>query len=107
MGLKELENDVMKLSVEERHILSIDAPSDAENLRLWVGEAERRLKELREGAAREVSAEEVFRRVKAAARKALFRGNGRHRLARTGTDEHGQAFSWLWGCHRRSFWPGL
>ncbi len=72
MGLKELENEVMKLSVEdraalaERLILSIDAPSDAENLRLWVGEAERRLKELREGTASEVPAREVFRRARAA-----------------------------------------
>ena len=72
MELKELENEVMKLSIEERAalaerlILSVDAPSDAENLRLWVREAERRLKELREGTAREVSTEEVFRRARAA-----------------------------------------
>ncbi len=62
----------MKLSLEERAalaerlILSIDAPSDAENLRLWVNEAERRLQELHDGTAEEVPAEEVFRRAKAA-----------------------------------------
>lgn len=72
MDLKELEHEVMQLSIEERSalaeklILSIDAPSEAENLRLWVREAERRLKELREGTAEEVSSEEVFRRAKAA-----------------------------------------
>ena len=72
MELKELEHEIMKLSIEERAalaerlILSVDAPSDAENLRLWVREAERRVKELREHTAEEVSAEEVFRRARAA-----------------------------------------
>ena len=72
MELKELENAVMQLSVSERAalaerlILSVDAPSEAENLHLWVREAERRLKELREGTAKEVPAEEVFRRARAA-----------------------------------------
>ncbi len=72
MDLKELETEAMKLSIEERSalaerlILSVDAPSDVENLGLWVKEAERRVKELREGAVEEVSAEEVFRRAKAA-----------------------------------------
>ena len=72
MELKELDDEVMKLSIEERAalaerlILSVDAPSETENLRLWMEEAERRLKELREGAAKDVSAEEVFRRAKAA-----------------------------------------
>jgi len=72
MELKELENETLKLSIEERAalaerlILSVDAPSDAENLHLWVSEAERRLHELREGSAIEVSAEEVFRRARAA-----------------------------------------
>lgn len=72
MKLEELENEVMKLSIEERAalaeklLLSLDAPSDVENLRLWVAEAERRLKELREGTATEISVEEVFRRARAA-----------------------------------------
>ena len=72
MELARLEREAMKLSMEERAalaarlILSVDAPSDAENLELWVAEAERRLKELREGTAEEVSAEEVFRRAWAA-----------------------------------------
>ena len=72
MELKELENEAMKLNLEERAalaerlILSVDAPSDAENLRLWVSESERRLKELREGTATEVPSDEVFRRARAA-----------------------------------------
>jgi putative addiction module component (TIGR02574 family) len=72
MKLEELESEVMKLGLEERAalaeklILSLDAPSEAENLRLWIAEAERRLKELREGAATEVPAQEVFRRARAA-----------------------------------------
>lgn len=72
MESEKLENEVMKLSIEERAalaeklLLSLDAPSEAENLCLWVAEAERRLKELREGTATEVPAEEVFRRARAA-----------------------------------------
>jgi putative addiction module component (TIGR02574 family) len=72
MKLEELEIEVMKLGLEERAalaeklILSLDAPSEAENLRLWIAEAERRLKELREGTATEVPAQEVFRRARAA-----------------------------------------
>ena len=57
MELKKLENEVLKLSIEDRGalaeklILSVDAPSETENLQLWVAEAERRLKELREGTS--------------------------------------------------------
>ena len=50
----------------EKLILSVDAPSETENLRLWVAEAERRLKELREGTVEEIPVEEVFRRARAA-----------------------------------------
>ena len=69
-NLEELEAEVMNLSLEgraqlaEKLILSLDAPSGEENLRLWVVEAERRLKELREGKAKEIPAEEVFRRAR-------------------------------------------
>jgi len=71
-NLEELEAEVMNLSLEgraqlaEKLILSLDVPSVEENLRLWVVEAERRLKELREGKAKEVTAEEVFRRARTA-----------------------------------------
>ena len=62
----------MKLTIDERadlaekRKLSLDALSDAESLKLWVLEAERRLKELREGTSKDVPSEEVFRRARAA-----------------------------------------
>jgi putative addiction module component (TIGR02574 family) len=71
-NLEELEIEVLNLSLEgrarlaERLILSLDAPSEKENLHLWVVEAEKRLKALREGKAKEIPAEEVFRRARAA-----------------------------------------
>lgn len=72
MNHEQLEAEIMKLDLDararlaEKLILSLDAPSDEENLRLWVAEAERRLRELREGQAKEVPAEEVFRRARQA-----------------------------------------
>ena len=68
MNDEQLEAEIMKLGLDararlaEKLLLSLDAPSDEENLRLWVVEAERRLKDLREGRAKEIPAEEVFRR---------------------------------------------
>ena len=67
-----LEAKVMELGLQDRArlaeklILSLDAPPEEENLRLWVAEAERRLTELRAGKARELPAHEVFRRARAA-----------------------------------------
>jgi hypothetical protein len=67
-----LEAKVMKLGMGERArlaeklILSLDAPSEEENLRLWVAEAERRLLDLRAGKARETPARDVLRRARAA-----------------------------------------
>ena len=64
---EQLEAEIMKLNLDARAhlagklILSLDAPSDEENLRLWVAEAERKLRDLREGKANEILAEEVFR----------------------------------------------
>ena len=72
MALEQLEAESMRLSLDararlaERIILSLDAPSEEENLGLWVQEAERRLRALREGRAKEVPAEDVFRRARAA-----------------------------------------
>ena len=72
MKAEELEVEIMKLSPEaraalaEKIILSLEEPSESENERLWVAEAERRLKEMRQGVVTEVPAEEVFRRAKAA-----------------------------------------
>ncbi|MGE5549968.1 MAG: addiction module protein [Bacteroidota bacterium] len=67
---KDVEAEAMLLDLDDRAILaeklilSLDAPSDAENLGLWVGEATRRLKELREGKAGVVALEEVLRRMR-------------------------------------------
>ena len=61
----------MKLAIEDRArlaeklILSLDAPPEEENLRLWVAEAERRLQELRAGKAKEAPARDVLRRARA------------------------------------------
>jgi putative addiction module component (TIGR02574 family) len=72
MNDEQLEAEIMKLDLDararlaEKLILSLDAPSDEENLRLWVDEAERRLRDLREGKAGEIPAEEVFRRARQA-----------------------------------------
>lgn len=66
MNDEQLEAEIMKLGLgararlAEKLILSLDAPSDEENLRLWVAEAERRFRDLREGRAQEIPAEEVF-----------------------------------------------
>lgn len=68
---EELETEVLNLGLEgraqlaEKLILSLDAPTEEENLHLWVAEAERRLKEIREGKAKEIPAEEAFRRARA------------------------------------------
>ena len=57
-----LEAKVMKLGIEDRArlaeklILSLDAPLEEENLRLWVAEAGRRLQELRAGKVKEIPA---------------------------------------------------
>jgi putative addiction module component (TIGR02574 family) len=72
MNPEQLEAEILKLGLEsraklaEKIILSLDAPSDEENLRLWVLEAERRLKDLREGKAGEIPSEEVFRKARTA-----------------------------------------
>jgi putative addiction module component (TIGR02574 family) len=71
-NLEELESEVLSLGLEgraqlaEKLILSLDAPTEEENLNLWVAEAERRLKQLKEGKAKEIPAEEAFRRARAA-----------------------------------------
>ncbi len=58
----------MELSLEERAqlagklLLSLDEPSESEVERLWMQEAERRLREFREGKTKGIPADEVFRR---------------------------------------------
>ena len=66
--LEEIINVAKDLSLEERAELagtllpSLDEPSEAEVERLWLQEAERRLKEYREGKVKGIPAEEVFNR---------------------------------------------
>lgn len=72
MNDEQLDAEIMKLDLDararlaEKLILSLDVPSDEENLHLWVVEAERRLRDLREGRAKEIPAEEMFRRARQA-----------------------------------------
>ena len=66
--LDEVMSAAMDLSLEERAqlagrlLLSLDEPSESEVERLWLEEAERRLKEFREGKVQGIPADEVFRR---------------------------------------------
>lgn len=72
LTIPQLETELFNLDLNtrahlaEKLILSIDAPSEAENLKLWVDEAERRLTDLRAGKAREYPASEVFQSLRAA-----------------------------------------
>jgi hypothetical protein len=74
LNVQQLEAELFNLDLNtrshlaEKLILSIDAPSEAENLKLWVDEAERRLSDLRAGKAREYPADEVLQSVRAALR---------------------------------------
>ena len=74
LTVHQLESELFNLDLNtrahlaEKLILSIDAPTESENLQLWVDEAERRLADLRAGKAREYPAEEVFQSVRAALR---------------------------------------
>ncbi len=70
-SFEELEAEIMNLGLEgrarlaEKLLLSLEAPSEEENLHLWVTEAERRLKELRGGDAKEIPAHEALRQARA------------------------------------------
>ncbi len=72
MTLRKLEAELLNLDLRtraklaEKLILSLDAPSEEENLQLWVAEAEHRLADLRSGKAREVAAEEVIKGIRSA-----------------------------------------
>jgi len=76
MKLEDLKQEVLKLSQHDREelvqtlILSLapEGESDAEHQKLWMEEIERRCRELDEGRAKLVPAEEVFRRARAALR---------------------------------------
>ena len=72
LTVHQLESELFNLDLNtrahlaEKLILSIDAPSEAENLQLWVDEAEHRLADLRAGKAREYPASEVFHSLRSA-----------------------------------------
>jgi putative addiction module component (TIGR02574 family) len=67
--LDEVTAGAMELSLEERAqlagtlLLSLDEPTESEIERLWLEEAERRLKEFHEGKVAGIPSDEVFRRV--------------------------------------------
>jgi hypothetical protein len=71
-SVDEITTEIMGLRLEERArlaellIVSLDAPSEEENLVLWVKEAERRLGELRAGSKSAVPLDEAVRRVRLA-----------------------------------------
>ena len=72
MGIKEIEVEIQKLELKERATLakwiveSLDNLSEAEVEALCAEEAERRLDELEQGIASEISDKEVLRRARAA-----------------------------------------
>jgi hypothetical protein len=74
LTVQQLETELFNLDLNtrahmaEKLILSIDAPNEAENLKLWVEEAERRLTDLHSGKAREYPVDEVLQSVRAALR---------------------------------------
>ncbi len=74
MSLKEIEAEVMKLDLKDRAALarwilrSLEGLSEAEIEALWAEEAERRLDEMERGLVPEITAEEAFRKARAAIR---------------------------------------
>ena len=71
MKLKQIEDDILHLSEEERAelaqklLLSLDSPSESEIAEDWLVEAQRRARELDEGIVEPVPAEEVRRKAQA------------------------------------------
>ena len=59
-----------------RLLLSLDEPSESEVERFWLEEAERRLKEFREGRVGGIPADEVFRRALNEETRSLFHIQG-------------------------------
>lgn len=69
-ALKDVLKDALTLDVHERALLAerllatLEELSEEEAERLWVEEAERRLKEYRSGRAKAISADEVHEKAK-------------------------------------------
>jgi hypothetical protein len=70
-NLEDLEEEALELKLDDRAALaekllrSLEGISDAENERLWLAEAERRLLELQSGQIETLPGEEVLRRAAA------------------------------------------
>jgi putative addiction module component (TIGR02574 family) len=68
MNLQEIEREALHLSEEERAelaqklLLSLDTPTEAEIAEDWLGEADRRARELDAGLVEAIPAEEVRRK---------------------------------------------
>ena len=68
LSLKELEAEVLHLDIASRArlagklLMSLDKPTASEIERLWLDEAERRLKEYCSGGVEAIPADEVFKR---------------------------------------------
>lgn len=66
--LEEIMSVAMELSLEDRALLagtllvSLDEPYESEVESLWLDEAERRLRDFREGKVKGIPSEEVFKR---------------------------------------------
>ncbi len=71
MKLKEIEDEALHLSEEERAelaqklLLSLDTPSEGEIAEDWLIEAHRRAREMDEGVVQPIPAEEVRRKAQA------------------------------------------
>jgi len=72
--MRDLESRVLKLSsrqrarLAQRLISSLDQDADPDTERLWLEEAERRLRELESGRVRGIPAESVIKKVRSALR---------------------------------------
>ncbi len=71
MNMKQIENEALHLSEEERAelaqklLLSLDTPSQKEIEEDWLVEAQQRARELDEGVVQPIPAEEVRRKARA------------------------------------------
>ncbi len=71
MKLKQIEDDILQLSEEERAelaqklLLSLDSPSEGEIEEDWLVEAQRRARDLDDGIVQPVPADEVRRKAQA------------------------------------------
>lgn len=70
MSIQELEAEILKLNVRDRATLiekliaSLDNLDDAENLRVWAEEAEKRVAQAEQKGGNMISAEDVYAKIK-------------------------------------------